>query len=187
MTARPSRARALAWALAATLLSLFAAPGPARSELLEVRQVAGGMECPECARALQLRVKALSGIDAAATSWNRRVLTARLRDGNHTTLAQIRALVLAQHFQIREAEIVVAGRLVSSAGGTMSLQVPETGINYHIDLGSLAGAARAGWQSRLVAAAGASIVLTGRVPGSAGGEDPQILWPIDLKIRAPGS
>ena len=53
-------------ALAPTALALIALPiWPARAELLAVRQIAGGMECPECARGLLLQVKAIPGVDNA--------------------------------------------------------------------------------------------------------------------------
>ncbi len=173
--------------LVALVALTLAQSGAARAELLEVRQVAAGMECPECARALQLRVKALPGIDAADTSWNRRVLTAHLRRGNQITLEQIRALVVAQHFQVREAEIVVAGRLEQAApAGPLLLRVPETGIRYRIDLGALTESARRLWHPRLLAAVGADVVLTARVPGGPDGGDPQLLWPLDLAIGTTG-
>jgi hypothetical protein len=187
--ARPARPLARVAGLALLALLAPAVAAPAHAELLEVRQVAGGMECAECARALQLRVRALPGIDVAATSWNRRVLSARLQPGNHATLAQIRALVLAQHFQTREARIVVAGRLEPAAAGTMSLRVPESSVVYRIDLGGMSTAEGDGWRIRLAAAAvaGASVVITGLVPGAPGGEDPQTLSPILLETRAPRS
>jgi hypothetical protein len=186
------RPRSLTQPACLMLLGLLASAtvaAHANAELLEVRQVAGGMECAECARTLQLRVKALPGIDVAAASWNRRVLSARLLPGNHATLAQIRALVLAQHFQIRDAQIIVAGRLEPVAAGAMSLRVPESSVVYRIDLGGMSKADGDGWRIRLAdaAAAGARVVITGLVPGAPGGEDPQTLSPILLETRAPKS
>jgi copper chaperone CopZ len=165
------------------LILLLVGAGPARAELLEVRQVASGMECPECARALQLRVKSLPGVDAVETSWNRRLLTLRLRRGNHATLTEIRSLVVAEHFQIREAEIVVAGQLLVDAAGNPALLVPESGLTYRIDI---EGPAKPRWRRALADAAGTEVVITGRVPAAPLAADPLVLWPVDLRARPPG-
>ena len=146
------------------LATAVAAPGPARAELLQVRQVAAGMECPECARGLRVLVNALDGVEEAATSWNRRILTVRLRSGNHATLDQIRAVVVKQHFVAREADVVVAGALTVDAEGGATLVVTESGSRYRLTVGS----PHVGeWISALGARTVARVVVTGRVPPAA--------------------
>jgi len=174
-----SRAAVLAGGAAAVALSLALAlaGGRARAELLEVRQIAGGMECPECARGLRLLIKEIAGVDAAETSWNRRVLTVRFRPRNHATLAQVRAAVARQHFQAREAEIVVSGRLTAdAAGGAPSLYVAESELTYRIDLTGR----EESWRRALGELSGAEVIVTGRVPGSALGDDPLVVFPIEI-------
>jgi cation transport ATPase len=151
--------------------------GRARAELLEVRQIAGGMECAECARGLRLLVKQIAGVDDAETSWNRRVLTVRFHPGNRATLAQVRAAVARQHFEAREAEIVVAGLLTLDAAGGAWLRVAESTLSYRIELTGRDAA----WRRALTELAGAQVVVTGRVPGSARAEDPLLLFPVDLR------
>ena len=148
----------------------------ARAELLEVRQVAGGMECPECARGLLLKVKSIPGVEAAETSWNRRMLSVRFHAGSHATLAQIRNVVAGQHFQAREAEIVIAGRLVVDGSGALSLQVPETGLAYRVDLTGRDPS----WRRAFTDRTGERLVVTGRVPGLARDQDPLVLFPVDF-------
>jgi hypothetical protein len=157
-------------------------PAPARAELLEVRQVAGGMECPECARGLRLLVKGIAGVDDADTSWNRRILTVRLHAGNGATLAQIRSAVSRQHFQAREAEIVVGGRLIADAAGQPWLSVPETKLSYRIDQTGR----DARWRRALADLRETEIVMTGRVPGALGGRDPLVLFPLEFHRARPG-
>ena len=176
-------AAAAAAAAAAVALALALAGGSARAELLEVRQIAGGMECPECARGLRLLIKEIAGVEAAETSWNRRVLTVRFRARNRATLAQVRAAVVRQHFQAREAEIVVSGRLTDDlAGGSPSLRVSGSELSYRIDLTGR----DASWRRQLGALAGAEVIVTGRVPGSALADDPLVLFPIEVqRARSP--
>ena len=173
-------AAATAALLVVVLLLLPWGLGRARAELLEVRQVAGGMECPECARGLRLLVKQIAGVEDAATSWNRRVLTVRFQPGSRATLAQVRAAVTRQHFQAREAEIVVAGRLSLDGAGRAWLRVPESELSYRLDLSGR----EAGWRRALDELSGAQVIITGRVPGSAHAEDPLVLFPVDVQ-RAP--
>src|SRR3954470_6160368 len=136
---------------AALFLAMTLPASGAHGELLEVRQVAGGMECPECARGLRLLARDIPGVQAAETSWNRRVLTLHFRAGSRATLTEVRSIVLRQHFQIREAEIVVAGRLRLDAGGAAFLLVPESGLSYRIDI-SGGPATGTDWRGTLAAA-----------------------------------
>lgn len=178
--ARRTRRRAGVLAVvAATALPAVVAlgSGRARAELLEVRQVAGGMECPECARGLRLLVKQIAGVTDTATSWNRRVLTVRFQPGSRATLAQVRAAVIRQHFQAREAEIVVSGRLSLDGEGCAWLRVPESELSYRLDLTGRDAA----WRRALSELSGAPVVVTGRVPGSAHAEDPLVLFPVDVQ------
>jgi hypothetical protein len=149
----------------------------ARCEILEVRQVAGGMECAECARGLRIMIRAIPGVDDAETSWNRRVLTVRFHAGNRATLAQVRAAVTRQHFEAREAEIVVAGRWTVDAAGQPWLSVPEPGLSYRIDLTGR----DAEWCRALAEFRGLEVVATGRVPGTDRGDDPMVLFPIAVR------
>jgi hypothetical protein len=175
--------RATAALVVAALGAWTFAPLRARAEILEVRQVAGGMECPECARGLRLLVREIPGVNDAETSWNRRVLSVRFKAGNHATLAQVRAAVIHQHFQAREAELVVAGRWTVDSAGQLWLSVPETGARYRIDLTGRG----AEWRRALSAFRGQEVVATGRVPGAADGGDPLILSPITVRLRRPGA
>ena len=174
--------RIVVWSLAAWIGATLLGGRPARAELLEVRQVAAGMECPECARGLQMLVKRVPGVEAVETSWNRRMLTLKLRPGNHATLTQIRSIVLEQHFQVREAEIVVVGQVLLDPRGGASLFVRGSALTYRIDLGGQAGE---DWRRSLAAAAGTEVVLTGRVPGAAIAEDPLVLWPLEMHAAPP--
>jgi hypothetical protein len=159
-------------------------PGPARAELLEVRQVAAGMECPECARGLRLLVKELDGVDDAATSWNRRILTVQFHPGNHATLDQIRGLVVKQHFVVREAEVVVAGTLAVTPEGAPTLVVPESGARYRLTAGSPKVEA---WFRSLGRRGVTRVVVTGRVPpptagaGGATGTSTSLLAATDIR------
>jgi hypothetical protein len=187
-----TRARHAAIAAAGALalaLALALPAGRARSELVEVRQVAGGMECAECARNLKLDVGKLDGVEAAAASWNRRILTVRFRSGSRATLDDLRAVVRRHHFTAREAEIVVRGKLARVAGGALLLTVTGTGAVYEI----AAGRAPAGGNDlvvRLERAAGREGELTvrGRVAGdeaagpvAAGSRDGAArLWILEL-------
>jgi hypothetical protein len=129
---------------------------PARADLLQVRQIAKGMECAECARNLKVEIQKLDGVEAASASWNRRVLTVSLARGSKTTLTDIRAALRRQHFVPGEAEVVVAGRLVRTAEGEPLLD-GGPGVRYRLDLGLVGGAAAGG--------AGGEVLVTGRVPG----------------------
>src|SRR5205807_103766 len=95
--------------LAALLLVSLALSGAARAELVEVRQVAGGMECAECAHQLRVEVGQLDGVNSADASWNRRILTVRFHPRNHATLEELRAVIRRHHFSVREADLVVRG------------------------------------------------------------------------------
>jgi copper chaperone CopZ len=152
----------------------------ARGELVEVRQVAGGMECAECARNLKLDIGRLDGVEAAAASWNRRVLTVRFRASSRATLEEVREVVRRHHFSAREAEVVARGRLSDAPGGTaLLLTVTGSGAVYEIAAGIRpAGAAPTGGldlMARLAREAGRGGELTVRgrvagdeVPGSPG-------------------
>lgn len=149
----------------------FPAAG-ARGELVEVRQVAGGMECAECARSLKLDVGRLDGVEAAAASWNRRILTVRFRSGSHATLEQLRAIVRRHHFSAREAEVVARGRLSPAPDGTLLLlTVTGSGVVYEIAAGTaprgIAAAVGPDPTARLARAAarGEELTVRGRVAG----------------------
>lgn len=174
--ARRRGAGRVAIALLAALPALLGV-GRARAELLEVRQIAGGMECPECARGLRLLIKEIPGVAAAETSWNRRVLTVRFQRGNRATLAQVRAAVVRQHFEAREAELLIAGRLTIDAGGRHWLWVSGSEQTYGIDLRGRS----ADWQRAVGELSGAEVLVTGRVPGGARAEDPLILFPVSIE------
>src|SRR3954468_3401298 len=75
------------------LIAALAVSSGARAELVEVRQVAGGMECAECAHQLRVEGGQLDGVNATEASWNRRILTVRLRARNRVTLEELRAVV----------------------------------------------------------------------------------------------
>jgi hypothetical protein len=185
MRAVPGWRRGLpAYVMAGLGLATMLLGTAAQGELLEVRQIAAGMECPECARGLRLLAQSIPGVEAAETSWNRRILTLHFRAGSPATLAQVRSIVLRQHFQVREAEIVVAGRLhLDAVTSAASLFVPESGLTYRIELSSPPIATN--WAGVLSAAAGQEVVVTARVPAGTTAEDPLVLWPLALRVRVP--
>ena len=106
-----------------------------------MRQVAGGMECAECARNLRIDVGQLDRVNATDASWNRRILTVSFRAGSHATLEELRAVVRRHHFTVREAEIVARGRVGRTPSG--GLQLTITGSDAVYDIAS-AAARRAG-------------------------------------------
>jgi hypothetical protein len=175
----------------AAAVGALLAQGRASAELLEVRQIAAGMECPECARGLRLLVKEIAGVDDAETSWNRRVLSVRFHPGSGATLAQVRAAVSHQHFEPREAEVVIAGQLTlapaarsagsQSVAAAATLWVPESGLTYRIDLLGREAAWRRTWAEM----SGGEVVITGRVPRGDRAEDPLVLYPIDIQRADP--
>jgi hypothetical protein len=174
--ARWRRTGRAAVALLVAMLALLGG-GRAQAELLEVRQIAGGMECPECARGLRLLIKAIPGVDAAETSWNRRMLTVRFRRGNRATLGQVRAALVRQHFEAREAELLIAGRLTIDPAGRYWLRVTGSQQTYRIDVSGRT----ADWRRALDDLAGAEVLVNGRVPGAALAEDPLVLFPVSIE------
>jgi Heavy-metal-associated domain len=159
-------------ALCALLGALGGAPAAARSEVLEVRQIAGGMECVECARNLRIEVSRLPGVEAASTSFNRRVLTVRFARGNRSTLADVRAILRRQHFVPGEAEIVVAGRVRPDAAGQLILDV-GAGASFRLDLGG---------RSPAVPAGDGEVVITGRVAGEGATPAASVPGPASLAV-----
>jgi hypothetical protein len=167
-----------AGALVLLLLLLVAGVGATRAEVIEVRQVARGMECPECAHNLQVQVKRLDGIETASASWNRRVLTVRFARGSRSTLGDVRAVVRRQNFVPGEAEIVVIGRLRRETGGVLVLE-GGPGARYRLDVDP----------HRPLALAAGDVIVTGRVPGEDAGAtdraEPAALSVLDVKDEAP--
>jgi hypothetical protein len=139
---------------------LVAAAVPAHAEVLEVSQVALGMECAECARNLRVEVGRLDGVQAASASWNRRVLTVRFARGNKTTLAQLRAILRRHHFVPGEAEVTVAGRVRRTSQGDLLLDGGE-GAPFLIEAAPGVGLAEPPAADRLL--------VTGRVAGEPRG------------------
>lgn len=183
VTVDVARRRRVGRALVALLVAMPVLVGGvrARAELLEVRQIAGGMECPECARRLRLLIKEIPGVDQTETSWNRRVLTVRFHRGSRATLAQVRAAVVRQHFEAREAELLIAGRLTIDATGGHWLRVSGSEQTYRIDLRGRT----ADWQRAIGELAGAEVLIAGRVPGGARAEDPLVLFPVSIERAVP--
>jgi hypothetical protein len=153
---------AFGW-LAAGLL----AAGAARAELVEVRQVAGGMECAECAHQLRVEIGQLDGVNTTDASWNRRVLTVRFHPRNHATLEELRAVVRRHHFTVREADVVVRGRVGRSSSGALQLTVTGSGAIYPIAAAAAAPGATEALAAALARAAteGREVTLRGRIPG----------------------
>jgi len=156
------------WPAGVLLLGAALLAPRARAEMVEVRQIARGMECAECARNLTIEARKLDGVEATAASWNRRVLTVRFRRGARTTLADVRTILRHQHFVPGEAEVLVIGRLVTTADGAVVLD------------------AGAGVRFRLVGfepsqGSEGEVVVTGRVPG-----EPRDLPPEPRDGGAPG-
>lgn len=159
MTDRRRRLATVVPALAG-LAMLAAGMGRARAGLLEVRQIAKGMECAECAHNLKVEVRKLDGVEEASASWNRRVLTVRFARGAKTTLAEVRAVLRRQHFVPGEAEIVVSGHIVRTPAGHPRLQLDGgAGARFALELGHLhlAPGTEEGWDG--------AVVVTGRVSG----------------------
>jgi hypothetical protein len=178
---------ALAW-LAASLLVSLVLSGGARAELVEVRQVAGGMECAECARQLRMDVGQLDGVNGTDASWNRRILTVRFRARNRATLEELRAVVRRHHFSVREAEVVVRGRVGRSPSGALQLAVTGSGAIYPIAASAAAPGATEALAGALARAAtdGREVTLRGRIAGdeaSPGREAPPqsaSLWVLQI-------
>ncbi len=151
----------------ASLLALLALSSGARAELVEVRQVAGGMECAECARQLRMEVGQLDGVNAADASWNRRILTVRFRARNRATLEELRAVVRRHHFIVREADLVVRGRVGRAKAGALQLTVTGSGAVYPIAAAAAAPEATDALAAALAraATAGREVTLRGRIAG----------------------
>ena len=150
-----------------SLLALLLAAGSARAELIEVRQVAGGMECAECARRLRMDVGRLDGVDATEASWNRRILTVHFRARSRATLEELRALVRRNHFSVREADVIVRGRVGRTPSGALELAVTGSGAVYSIAAAAAATGANDALAARLAGAAadGRDITVRGRIAG----------------------
>jgi hypothetical protein len=152
---------------------------PGRGELIEVKQPVGGMECPECSRGLRLALRDLDGVDALATSWNRRLLTTHFRPASRATLQEIRTMVRARHFTPGAAEIIVAGSL-GWRGKQLVVTVSGSGVVYAIR----DGAARVAALSPLPLAQ--AVVVKGQVPAAApggGSEDPLVILVAEITPR----
>jgi copper chaperone CopZ len=173
-----------------SLLALWLAAGVARAELIEVRQVAGGMECAECARRLRMEVGRLDGVEATEASWNRRILTVRFRAQSHATLEEVRALVRRNHFSVREADVVVRGRVGRARSGALELTVSGSGAVYSIAAAAPAPGENDALTARLARAAtgGRDITVRGRIAGdepspgvgAAAGADAPALWVLQI-------
>lgn len=153
-------------ALGALLASLVV-PGGASAELVEVRQVAGGMECAECAHQLRVEVGQLDGVNATEASWNRRILTVRLRARNRVTLEELRAVIRRHHFSVREADVVVRGRVGRTPSGELQLTVTGSGVVYPIVAAAAVRGATDTLAATLARAAGEGreVTLHGRIAG----------------------
>ncbi len=153
-------------ALGALFASLVVSVG-ARAELVEVRQVAGGMECAECAHQLRVEVGQLDGVNAAEASWNRRILTVRFRARNRATLEELRAVVRRHHFSVREADVVVRGRVGRAPSGELQLTVSGSGVVYPIAAAAAAPGVTEALAAGLACAAGEGreVTLRGRIAG----------------------
>lgn len=153
--------------LAALLLVSLALSGAARAELVEVRQVAGGMECAECAHQLRVEVGQIDGVNSTDASWNRRILTVRFHPRNHATLDELRAVIRRHHFSVREADLVVRGRVGRSPSGTLQLAVTGSGAIYPIAAAAAAPSATDALAAALSRAAteGREVTLRGRIAG----------------------
>lgn len=173
-----SRLRSCA-AVLAGLAAAATGPGFARAGLLEVQQIAKGMECAECAHNLKIEVRKLDGVEAASASWNRRVLTVRFARGAKTTLADVRAVLRRQHFEPGEAEIVVAGRLVRAGGGRSGVVLDGgPGARYGLDLEGLPAASLA--HAGRLEGGEQEVVITGRLAG----ENPDsVLHVLDIRLK----
>lgn len=151
--------------VAALLLVSLVLTGGAQAELVEVRQVAGGMECCECARQLRMEVGQLEGVKAADASWNRRILTVRLRARNRVTLEELRAVIRRHHFSVREADVVVRGRVGRSSSGALQLTVTGSGVIYPIAAAAPGATEALAASLGRAAAAGRELTLRGRIAG----------------------
>ena len=151
----------------AALLGSLVVPGGVRAELVEVRQVAGGMECAECAHQLRVEVGQLDGVNATEASWNRRILTVRFRARNRVTLEELRALIRRHHFSVREADVVVRGRVGRTASGELQLTVTGSGVLYPIAAAAAAPGVTEALAAALARAAGErrEVTLHGRIAG----------------------
>ena len=132
-----------------------------------MRQVAGGMECAECAHQLRVEVGQLDGVNATEASWNRRILTVRFRARNRVTLEELRAVVRRHHFSVREADVVVRGRVGRAASGELQLTVTGSGVVYSIAAAAAAPGATEALAAALARAAGErrEVTLHGRIAG----------------------
>ena len=90
------------------------------------------MECAECAHQLRVEVGQLDGVNSTDASWNRRILTVRFHPRNHATLEELRAVIRRHHFSVREADVVVRGRVGRSPSGALQLAVTGSGAIYPI-------------------------------------------------------
>jgi len=177
--------------LAITTLGLWLAlpAGPACGELIEVRQLAGGMECAECAHNLRVEAARLEGAIASEASWNRRILTVRFRADNRVTLEDLRALVRRHHFTVGEAEILVRGRVARSATGRWRLRVAGSSDAYDVEAADASsGASLAARLDRIAASHDqALITVRGRIagdPAPASQEAPR-LWILEIVSADP--
>lgn len=157
------------------------APRGARAELIEVTQVAGGMECFECARRLRLDVQKLDGVADAVASWNRRILTVRFQPGSGATLAALQGILRRHHFVPREAEVLVSGRLSRAEDGRPLLRVSGTAESFVI----------AGTKATLAEAkVGVELRVRGRVDGEPAeppSEGHRTLWVLKLGPPPPAT
>jgi len=179
----------------ASLLAQVAFGGGARAELVEVRQVAGGMECAECAHQLRVEVGQLDGVNGTDASWNRRILTVHFHPRNHTTLEELRAVIRRHHFSVREADVVVRGHVGRSPSGALQLAVTGSDAIYPIKAAAAAPDATKALAEALAraATAGREVTLRGRIagdetsPGRAEGPAARAaeLWVLQLSDQIP--
>jgi len=173
-----------------SLAALLLGAAGARAELVEVRQVAGGMECAECAHQLRVEVGRLDGVITTDASWNRRILTVRFHARNHATLEELRAVIRRHHFSVREADVVVRGRVGRSPSGALQLTVTGSGATYPIAAAAPAPDATDALAAALASAATESreVTLRGRIAGDEASPDraralaagASILWVLQI-------
>jgi copper chaperone CopZ len=122
----------------------------------------------------------IEGVRSVKVSLEKGVATIQFAPANRVTLARIREAIRSNGFTAREAEVQVAGSLVSR-GDTLTLVVPGTDDVFILQdapdaMGVVAELRRRG--------PGARVVLTGRVPARSPREP---RGPERMLVRAVGS
>jgi len=116
---------------------------------------------------LRVELGQLDGVNGTDASWNRRILTVRFQPRNHATLEDLRAVVRRHHFSVREADVVVRGRVGRSPSGALQLTVTGSGAIYPIAPAAAAPGATEILTASLTRAAaeGREVTLRGRIAG----------------------